>query len=89
MRKSSDPLTPLARAIYAVLRRRARSREPSITYAELAIELGRARPRAVTHPRSPRLHAALGELATACRAAAREREHAQVIARRARFPVQL
>jgi hypothetical protein len=71
MNKSSpDPLTPLARAIYAVLRRRARTREPSITYAELSIELARGRPRATAHPRSSRLHAALGEVSTACRAVA-------------------
>ena len=56
-------MSPLAHAIYKQLLRRARSPEPSITYAELAGGLG-ARS---LHPRSPRLHRALGELANACR----------------------
>jgi len=56
-------MSPLAHTIYKQLLRRARSAKPSITYAELACALGT---RSV-HPRSPRLHSALGELANACR----------------------
>ena len=56
-------MTPLAHEIYRQLLRRARSARPAITYAELASALGR---RAV-HPRSPKLHAALGEITNACR----------------------
>lgn len=53
-------MTPLARKIYRRLLRRARSPRPSITYAELAVEVE-------LHPRSPKLHAALGEIGQACR----------------------
>ena len=56
-------MSPLAKTIYKQLLRRARSNEPSITYAELARGLGA---RSV-HPRSPAFHTALGELANACR----------------------
>ncbi|HTR50209.1 MAG TPA: hypothetical protein VMJ10_05835 [Kofleriaceae bacterium] len=56
-------MSPLAQSIYKHLLRRARSVRPSITYGELAGALG-AR---ALHHRSSRLHAALGELANACR----------------------
>jgi hypothetical protein len=56
-------MSPLARTIYKQLLRRARSAEPAITYAELARSLGKQS----VHPRSPRLHAALGEVSNACR----------------------
>ena len=56
-------MTPLAQRIYQQLLRRAHSATPSITYAELASALGRH----AVHPRSPRLHAALGEVTNACR----------------------
>lgn len=80
MKKSSQsPMSPLARAIYKQLRRRVTetTRGPqlqdaklrSITYAELAVELGRQPTPIPTHPRSSKLHAALGEVARACRAA--------------------
>jgi hypothetical protein len=55
-------MSPLARTIYKQLRRRVRS-EPSITYGELAVALGKHS----LHPRSPRLYAALGEVSNACR----------------------
>lgn len=56
-------MTPLAQQIYRQLLRRVRSATPSITYAELAASLGRH----AVHPRSPKLHAALGEVTNACR----------------------
>ena len=58
-------MTPLATEIYKQLVRRVRTRAASITYAELA-EL--ASKRIPTHQRSPKLHAALTEVALACRA---------------------
>ena len=57
-------MTPLARNIYQHLRRRVRKQE-SITYKELALSLDY---RFATHPRSPKLHAALTEVTDACRA---------------------
>jgi hypothetical protein len=57
-------MSPLANEIYKHLLRRARSREPSITYAELAAAVSARHP---THHRSPRLHAALTEVTAACR----------------------
>lgn len=58
-------MTPLAAHVYKQLRRRVRTRTPSLTYAELA---GALDYRFSTHPRSPRLHAALTEVSRACRA---------------------
>ena len=57
-------MTPLADHIYKQLRRRLRAKRPSITYAELAEALDY---RFAIHPRSSRLHAALGEVGEACR----------------------
>jgi hypothetical protein len=59
-------MSPLATAIYKQLRRRLRCDQPSLTYAELAHSLDY---RHSTHPRSPRLHAALGEVTEACKEA--------------------
>ena len=59
-------MSPLATAIYRQLRRRLRRDQPSLTYAELAQSLDY---RHATHPRSPRLHAALGEVTDACKQA--------------------
>jgi len=59
-------MSPLATAIYKQLRRRLRTDRPSLTYADLAQGLDY---RHATHPRSPRLHAALGEVTEACRQA--------------------
>jgi len=56
-------VTPLADKIYKLLLRQARKAVPALTYAELA---ARVQPEPV-HPRSPRLHAALGEVSQACR----------------------
>jgi hypothetical protein len=56
-------MTPFATTVYKLLLRQARNHEPSITYAMLA---ARVRPEPV-HPRSPKLHAALGEISLACR----------------------
>jgi hypothetical protein len=56
-------MSPLAAAVFRQLRRRVRLRRPSITYAQLARSLGRR----ATHHRDPRFHAALGEVAHACR----------------------
>ena len=57
-------MSPLAQDIYKQLLRRIRSNTPSITYRELADALGKKHG---AHPRSPKLHAALGELTQACR----------------------
>lgn len=68
MKKLDEPaLTPLAREIYRQLMRRLRANQPSITYGELAAEVSHKIP---IHPRSSKLHAALGELTEACRARA-------------------
>jgi hypothetical protein len=56
-------VTPRAAAIYRCLLRRLRAGRGSISYAALARSLGRF----ATHHRDPRLHAALGEVAQACR----------------------
>ncbi len=56
-------MTPLANQIYKLLRRRVRSRTPSLTYRELGANIEPD----VIHPRSPKLHAALGEVSLACR----------------------
>jgi hypothetical protein len=54
-------MSPLATKIYRHLRHRAATKRPSITYRELAAAVSEM------HPRDPRLHAALGEVANACR----------------------
>ncbi len=56
-------MTPRAAAIYRALLRRLRGGRGSISYAALARSLGRF----AMHHRDPRLHAALGEVAQACR----------------------
>ena len=53
-------MSPIATSIYQLLLRQARSREPSITYGELAAK-------ASVHVRSSKLYAALGEISLACR----------------------
>lgn len=59
-------MSPLALAIYKQLRKRVRTKEPNLTYAELAQRLDY---RHATHPRSPKLHAALTEVTEACKRA--------------------
>ena len=59
-------MSPLATAIYKQLRRRLRAGDPRLTYAELAHGLDY---RHATHPRSPKLHAALTEVTEACKRA--------------------
>ena len=54
-------MSPLARKVYRQLRKRLAAGRPSITYRELASLTGDV------HPRSPAFHAALGEVANACR----------------------
>ncbi|CAN5716962.1 hypothetical protein BH11MYX1_BH11MYX1_22990 [soil metagenome] len=54
-------MSPLARKIYRQLRKRLTAGKQSITYRELAALTGDH------HPRSPAFHAALGEVANACR----------------------
>lgn len=54
-------MSPLARKVYRQLRKRLLAGKASITYRELASVTGDH------HPRSPALHAALGEVANACR----------------------
>lgn len=57
-------MSPLATQIYKQLRRRVRTKRPSMTYAELAAALDY---RFTTHPRSPQLYAALTEVSQSCR----------------------
>lgn len=61
-------MTPLARAIYAILRRRTPVADPRITYKELAIELRSARAafENITQ-RSQALYSALCEVGALCR----------------------
>jgi hypothetical protein len=54
-------MSPLAHKLYRQLRKHLLAGKPSITYRELATAVGDV------HPRSPALHAALGELTNACR----------------------
>ena len=53
-------MSPLAHRIYKQLLAHVRRRKASITYGELAAAVA-------VHARSPKLHAALGELSNACR----------------------
>jgi hypothetical protein len=53
-------MSPLAHRVYKQLLTRVRRSKPSITYGELASAVD-------VHPRSPALHAALGEVSNACR----------------------
>jgi hypothetical protein len=61
-------MTPLAEAVYEILRLRTSRPDPRITYAELAEELREAADDFlhITH-RSQQLYAALGEVGRACR----------------------
>jgi hypothetical protein len=54
-------MSPLATKIYRHLRQRIVKQRPSITYRELAAAVSEM------HPRDPRFHAALTEVAAACR----------------------
>ena len=54
-------MSPLAKKLYTQLRKRVVAGQHSITYAALAKASGDV------HPRSPSLHAALGEVTNACR----------------------
>ncbi|HEX4450738.1 MAG TPA: hypothetical protein VH143_07700 [Kofleriaceae bacterium] len=54
-------MSPLAIKIYRTLRHRLARKEPAITYRALAAEVSEM------HPRDPRFHAALTEVADACR----------------------
>jgi hypothetical protein len=63
------PRRSSARAQRIAPRGAARARAwPVVTYRELADAIGRAAPALATHPRSARLHAALGEVTRACQA---------------------
>jgi hypothetical protein len=53
-------MSPLAHRVYKQLLGHVRRKRPSITYGELASALD-------VHPRSQKLHAALGEVSNACR----------------------
>jgi hypothetical protein len=55
------PLSPLAHEVYRKLVQHLRANHESITYGELATALE-------IHPRSSKLHDALGEVTVACRA---------------------
>ena len=55
------PVSPLAREIYRTLVQHLRANRESITYGELATAVK-------IHPRSSKLHDALGEVTLACRA---------------------
>ena len=58
-------MSPLTIEIYRALRAHLLARTTSITYGQLAAAVSKKIP---THPRSSKLHAALGELTAACRA---------------------
>lgn len=58
-------MSPLAKEIYKQLRKQLLAGTESLTYRELADLVGKHH---ATHPRSPRLHAALTEVTRACRA---------------------
>ncbi|MEO8703917.1 MAG: hypothetical protein ABI867_27960 [Kofleriaceae bacterium] len=60
----TDSVSPLAREIYRRLVRHVRGGHASITYGELATLVSERHP---IHPRSSKLHAALGEITAACR----------------------
>jgi hypothetical protein len=61
-------MSPLATAIYKILRRRARLPEPRVTYAELAEELRDLGDEfEFVHHRNQQLYAALGEVGNTCR----------------------
>jgi len=63
------PLTPLAREVYRQLVRHLRADHASITYGALAAAVSRVdRASRPIHPRSSKLHGALGEVTEACRA---------------------
>lgn len=53
-------MSPLAQKLYRRLRKHLLAGKPSITYGQLAAAID-------VHPRSPSLHAALGEVTNACR----------------------
>jgi hypothetical protein len=59
-------MSPLANEIYKHLIKLLKKQRHATTYGELAVDVSRKIP---THQRSPRLHAALGEVSRACRAA--------------------
>ena len=61
-------MSPLARAIYAILRQRASRPEPRITYGELARQLRASSGKLkAIHHRSRPLYAALNEIGRECR----------------------
>jgi hypothetical protein len=61
-------LSPLAEAVYAILRRRAPLAEPRITYGELARQLRELSDEfEFIHHRSQQLYAVLGEVGDECR----------------------
>jgi hypothetical protein len=53
-------MSPLAQRVYKQLLTQVKRKKPSITYGALAKSVD-------VHPRSPALHAALGEVSNACR----------------------
>lgn len=57
-------MSRLANTIYRLLLRRLRTRRPSITYGELAVQVSRT---IATHRRSRRFHDALTEVTITCR----------------------
>jgi len=61
-------MSPLAEAIYAILRRQASTPEPRITYAKLAEELrDSSEDFSTIYHRSQQLYAALNEIGKECR----------------------
>jgi hypothetical protein len=58
--KGMNAMSPLAQKVYRQLKKQLAAGRESITYRELARACGDV------HPRSPALHAALGEVTTAC-----------------------
>jgi hypothetical protein len=67
-RAAATTMSPLARAIYRILRRRVRLAEPRVTYKDLAEQLrDQADDFEHIHHRGRELYAALGEIGRECR----------------------
>jgi hypothetical protein len=70
LKNAISPLSPLAEAIYEILRQRIGRGDPRITYKDLAAALRDfSEAFEYAHHRNPQLYAALGEIGRECRRA--------------------